>query len=90
MPSPCYPPTHRRGEDPQPEVCQLCGLQVGGAHLREVGLPDGRSGVVCDVTKTCRMYSRPSRHDLLIEPPDLPDPTPPIYPHGAPQKWATP
>ncbi len=29
-----YPPSHRNTDDEQPEVCEVCGLLVGGRHLR--------------------------------------------------------
>lgn len=49
-----YPPSHRKVDELQPEVCDTCGLLVGGAHLLRVddGPLSGRT--VCDVTDDCR------------------------------------
>lgn len=51
-----YPPSHRSVDDPQPEVCDLCGLQVGGAHLVTSEV-EGLAGYrICDVTPGCRRF----------------------------------
>jgi len=51
-----YPPSHRSVDEPQPEVCDLCGLQVGGAHLVTSDV-EGLAGYrICDVTPGCRRF----------------------------------
>lgn len=50
--------THCDVLDPQPEYYQLCGLLVGGAHLRRT-FAEGIAGLmVCDVTPSCRSFSQ--------------------------------
>lgn len=82
-----YAPTtsHRNPDEPQMEVCQLCGLHVGGAHLREA-VGRGIEGLmVCDVTEGCkRMRSIPDRRGTA---PHAGIGQSPVYPHGAPD-WA--
>ena len=46
-----YTPTHRKRTDPQPEVCEVCGLLVGGVHLRTEFI-EGLEGVeICQYHK---------------------------------------
>ena len=49
-----YPPSHRNLNEPQPEVCDLCGLLVGGRHLAVSDVEGLRGARVCDVTPGCR------------------------------------
>ncbi len=49
-------PTHRNPDEPQPEVCGVCGLHVGGAHLRDADTAGLRGVRVCDVTPGCREF----------------------------------
>lgn len=51
-----YPPSHRSTDEPQPEVCQLCGLLVGGARLREAYTEGLRGMRICDVQEGCRNF----------------------------------
>lgn len=51
-----YPPSHRQVEEPQPEVCDLCGLLVGGAHLLTAEVEGLRGARICDATPGCRDY----------------------------------
>jgi hypothetical protein len=47
-------PSHRNPREPQPECCELCGLEVGGIHLSR-SEAEGLEGVaICDVTQNCR------------------------------------
>jgi hypothetical protein len=54
-----YPPTHRNRLDPQPEVCDVCGLLVGGAELRTEFIEGLEGRQVC--------YIHPWRHKLTYE-----------------------
>jgi len=58
-----YPPSHRSVDDPQPEVCDLCGLTIGGAHLQLSDVQGLRGAHVCDAHDSCRMRSKPSYQD---------------------------
>jgi len=59
-----YPPSHRSVEDPQPEVCDLCGLMVGGAHLATSEVEGLEGYRICDVTPGCRAFrSSPTFND---------------------------
>jgi len=42
-----YPPNRRDRLDVQPEVCDVCGLLVGGRHLREQDVRGLRGKMVC-------------------------------------------
>ncbi len=42
-----YPPSHQDLSDPQPEVCDLCGLLVGGRHLRLQNIDGLRGWRIC-------------------------------------------
>lgn len=59
------PPSHRNVDDPQPEVCDLCGLTIGGSHLQISDVEGLRGANVCDAHQSCRMRSRPSYKDKL-------------------------
>ncbi len=51
-----YPPSHRNVEEPQPEVCDLCGLLVGGSHLITSTVEGLEGRRICDVTPGCRDF----------------------------------
>lgn len=51
-----YPPSHRNVDELQPEVCDLCGLLVGGAHLTSITIGPLAGRTVCDVTNSCVRY----------------------------------
>lgn len=51
-----YPPSHRSVDEPQPEVCDLCGLLVGGRHLAVSDVEGLRGARICDVTPGCRAF----------------------------------
>jgi hypothetical protein len=65
-----FPPSHRKVhfertlDGLQPEVCDLCGLLVGGAHLFTITLGPLSGRSVCDVTKSCLRY-RPIPKSVL-------------------------
>ncbi len=82
--NPGWPPSHRNPEDLQPEVCDLCNLQVGGKHLTLIleGKLAGTS--VCDVRHGCReFYRKLSGHDFV----KIYDPSP-VYEDNT--KWYPP
>ncbi len=59
-----YPPSHRCVDEPQPEVCDLCGLQVPAARLALSDVEGLRGHLICDVTPGCREFrSAPSFND---------------------------
>lgn len=81
-----YPPSHRNTDDPQPEVCDLCGLTIGGAHLFISDAEGLEGAAVCDAHQSCRM-----RHRMM---PRLEDASPVqslggsrIFPPGAKANW---
>mgnify|MGYP000076406239 CR=1 FL=1 len=51
-----YPPSPRNLDEPQPEVCDLCGLHVGGAHLLIADTEGVRGYAVCDVQTGCGIW----------------------------------
>lgn len=60
-----YPPSHRDTKDPQPEVCALCGSEVGAAHLAQSDVEGLRGMFICDVTPDCIAFrNAPSYKDL--------------------------
>jgi hypothetical protein len=63
-----YPPSHRSVDDPQPEFCELCGLKVGGGHLKMSEVEGLEGLLICDVTPSCRiMRSAFTHHDRMRE-----------------------
>lgn len=63
MAGPGYP-SHRNADEPQPEVCSLCGTIVGGSHL-QLTQAEGLQGMyICDVTEGCRRFRRLSGRDI--------------------------
>jgi hypothetical protein len=51
-----YPPSHRNVDEPQPEVCDLCGLLVGGNRLITADVEGLRGRRICVVTPGCREF----------------------------------
>ena len=59
-----YPPSHRNVEEPQPEVCDLCGLQVPAARLMVSDVEGLRGFRICDITPGCQQFrSSPTFND---------------------------
>jgi hypothetical protein len=50
-----FAPTHRNPFEPQPEVCDLCGNEVGGARLVQSEIEGLRGYFICD-TEMCRQF----------------------------------
>lgn len=84
-----YPPTYRNVDDVQPEVCDLCGVKVGAAHLMETDVEGLRGLYVCDVQPGCRKFraslSYSDRRRMDPGPDGIGDSR--IYPAGAPPWW---
>lgn len=57
-------PTHRSVDEPQPEICELCGTRVGGQHLLLVETEGLRGRYICDVTDGCLRFRRLSGRDV--------------------------
>ncbi len=69
---PGYPPTHRKRDELQPEVCDVCGLQVGAARLQLQTDVQGLQGRrVCDLHE---WRGIPTFQDLERMNPGLPGP----------------
>lgn len=85
-----YPPSHRSVDDPQPEVCDLCGLTIGGAHLQPADVEGLRGAYVCDAHRSCRMRSAPSYRDQVRTRPQYHSVgNSRIFPAGAKAYWNT-
>jgi hypothetical protein len=57
-------PSHRSEDEPQPEVCGLCGTIVPAHTLRLCDVEGLRGHYVCDVTPGCRRFrASPSWND---------------------------
>lgn len=48
-------PTHRDQAEMQPEVCDVCGLRVGGHRLIRADVEGLRGRLVCD-TDSCKKF----------------------------------
>lgn len=60
-----YPPTHRSVNDPQPEICDVCGTKVSALQMQEVQWGKFAGLMVCDTTSDCRdRLRRPMPRDL--------------------------
>jgi len=51
-----YPPSHRRVDEPQVEICELCGNFCPASHLLQSEVEGLRGRRVCDLTPGCQRF----------------------------------
>jgi hypothetical protein len=56
-------PSHRSVDEPQPEICELCGTRVPGRRLTLVETEGLRGRYICDVTPGCVRFRQLSGRD---------------------------
>jgi len=44
-----YPPSHRGTDEPQPEICDLCGVMVGASRLKRHRYGELSGMLICDL-----------------------------------------